>query len=348
MKLYTRLLLAYGYLVALVLVGAAGAALGFFGLGNRIGTVLEDNFESVRASMDMLEALERQDSAVLTALLQPSQPRSDVELSESSFLDALSRARGNVTEEDERPVLDTIESRYEAYRQARDRLLASPPDRPLAEYERACFPRFESVKAEVRRLLDLNHRAMVSADRNAQATAARRALGYAVLTALALLSMGWVSRELRVNLISRLDELRAVAEAIGRGDHRRRASERRMDELGSVARSLNGLLDAHEGVRGESRAREARLRELLVGRVEAERGPAAIVSLGGDVVASTFGDARTSALVSAIEELRCDLADDLSKVGAVERDLEGPDRSLRVRLLVVEGKRAVGWWISAR
>lgn len=348
MKLHTRLLLAYGYLVALVLVGAAGAALGFFGLGDRIGAVLEDNFESVRASMDMLESLERQDSAVLTALLEQSHPLNDVESSERSFLDALARARGNVTEENERPVLETIASSYDEYRQARERLLSSSPERPLATYESECFPQFESVKKEVRRLLDLNHQAMLEADRDAQATAARRALGYAALTALALLSMGWLSRGLRLNLISRLDELRSVAQAIGRGDLRRRASVSQADELGSVARALNGLLDAQEEQRGRSRARETRLRELLVGRLEADKAPAAIVSLGGDLVVSTFAASRTNAIVSAAKELSAGLADDLSSAGPVERDVECEGRSLRYRLLAVEGKRAVGWSVTAR
>jgi len=347
MKLHTRLLLAYGYLVTLVLVGAAGAAIGFFGLGANIATVLEDNFESVRASMDMLEALERQDSAVLTALLEKEHARRDVESSEASFVEALSRARGHVTEEDQRPVLESIAARFDQYRQARDRLLSSPTERSLANYESECFPQFESVKEGVRRLLDLNHAAMVRADRDAQAIAAQRAVGYAVLTALALLSMGWLSRGLRLNVISRLDELRSVAQAIGRGDLRRRASERQADELGSVARALNELLDSHEELRGRSQAREARLRELLVGRVEAENAPAALLGLGGEIVASTFGDEETSAVVSVAEGLRECVPDDLATAGRVERRVECAGKALRFRLLVAGGKRAAGWSVTA-
>ncbi|HXV74810.1 MAG TPA: hypothetical protein VD788_00710, partial [Candidatus Polarisedimenticolaceae bacterium] len=217
MKLHTRLLLAYGYLVTLVLVGAAGAALGFFSLGNRIGAVLDDNFESVRASMEMLEALEHQQNAVLTALLETARAPGDVESSERAFLGALARARRNVTEKQERPALETIAARYDDYREARQRLLAEPPERPFAAYRSECVPLIESVQEGVRRLLELNHGAMVQADRDAQATAARRAIGYAAMTAVALLSMGWLARGLRVNLVARLEDLRAVAQAIGRG-----------------------------------------------------------------------------------------------------------------------------------
>jgi HAMP domain-containing protein len=345
MKLHTRLLFAYGYLVALVLLGAAGAALGFLELGNRIGTMLDDNFESVRTSMEMLEALERQDSAVLAALLEGARSSDEVAISERAFLDALARARGNVTEETERPVLDSIATRYGEYRGARDLLLSSASESPLAEYESEFFPKFESVKEDVRRLLDLNHRAMRRADRDAQATAARRALGYAVLTALALLSMGWLSHSLRVNVIARFEELRSVAQAIGRGDFRRRASEQHTDELGSVARALNGLLDAQEELRGSASAGGRRLVELALARLQAENEAAALISLGGDLLISTFGDVETAAIGEIAGRLRSELPEDLAAAGPVERRVDDQG-GLRFRLLVVNRKRAVGWWVD--
>jgi len=345
MKLHTRLLLGYGYLVTLVLIGAAGAALGFFSLGTSIGTVLDENFESVAASMGMLEALERQDSAVLTALMKKQEARRDVRTSEGSFLEALDRARANVTEEQERPVLDSIAKTYEQYREARDRLLAADLERPLASYESDCFPHFESVKTGVRELLELNQQAMVRADREAQAAAARRAVGYAALTVLALLSMGWLSRGLQRHVISRLEELRSVAEAVGRGDLRRRAAEQQADELSSVARELNRLLDSHEELRGRLQARQARLRELLLGLLEAQPSPAAVVGLGGEIVASTIEESVTSAIEQAAEELRSRIPGDLASSGLVEHDVPCGGAPFRFRLLEAGGKRTVGWLV---
>jgi HAMP domain-containing protein len=160
--------------------------------------------------------------------------------------------------------------------------------------------------------------------------------------------MGWLSRWLRTNLISRLEELRSVAQSIGRGDLRRRASEQQADELGHVAQALNRLLDASEEQDGRSRAAELRLRELLLGRLEAEGRPAALISIGGDVVASTFDDAETSALVAQARRLRDALPDDLATLGTVERDVKGGERPLLFRLLVVDGRRAVGWSVTPR
>ena len=341
------MLLSHGYRVALVLVGAAGVAIGFSGLGNRIGEMLDDNFESVRASMEMLEALERQDSAVLTALLEFDHPRVDVESSERGFLKALDRARANVTEEYEGPALEAIARQFDGYRVARDGLLSSRPERPLAEYERECLPQFESVKERVRGLLELNHQAMVWADREAQSAASKRALGFALLAAIALISLGSLSRDLRVNLISGLDELRSVSQAIEQGDLRRRASAKRTDELGAVARAVNGLLDVHEEFSGRAQVRETRLRELLLGSLDRVGSPAAIVSLGGDMVASTFEELETRLVTSAAADLRRELPDDVGSIGEIRWDVERDGRSYRFRPLVVGKRRAVGWWVTA-
>ena len=346
MKLHTRLLLAYGYLVTLTLIGAAGAALGFFSLGNSIGTVLEENFESVRASMDMMGALERQDSAVLTALLKKEGAQQEVESSEVLFLEALERAGRNVTEEQERPMLESIGKRYEEYREARDGLLAAGVEHPLARYESDCFPYFESVQTSVLQLLELNHQAMKRTDQETQAAAARRALFYAALTALALLSLGWLSRWQRRQVISRLEELRLVAEAVGRGDLRRRAAEQQTDELGSVARELNRLLDSHEELRGTLKARQARSREMLVGLLEAQPSPAVVVGLGGEIVASTFGETVTSAIEHAAEQMESRAAEDLASSDLIEHEIECCSGRFRFRLMVVGGKRPVGWLVT--
>jgi len=346
MKLYTRILLSYGYLVILVLVGAAGAALGFHSLGARIGGMLEDNFQSVRASMTMLESLERQDSAVLTGLLQKeSQPQS-LAAAEESFEDALKLALSHVTEEQERPLLAKIATSFEAYRKARDELLAAQVERPLARYEAECYPYFEAVKVEVRRLLDLNHQAMLRADREAQSAAATRAAGYALLTAIALVSLGLLSQSLRRHIISRLDDLRAVAEAVGQGDFRRRAAEDPRDELGSVASELNRLLDAHENLRGRLDAWQSRQRDLTIGLLQAYDRPVALVDLSGDLMASTLDKPSDQGVVRAARGARQALESADSLDALRDREIDGDGRRYRFRLLLAAGQRPVAWLVE--
>lgn len=343
MTLHTRLVLAFGALALLVVVGAASVALGFHSLGARIGILMEENFESVRASMEMLEAVERQNSAVLRALLDEQGARADIAESEATFFAALSDARANVTEETENPVLDRIESSFEGYKLARDRILASPVESPLAAYESQCFPHFEPVKSGVRELLDLNHKAMLEADARAQWAASRGALGAALVMALALMSVGLLSHRLRSDIIWRIEELRDVAEAVGRGDLRRRAAERRTDELGLVARELNGLLDAYEALRSEIALQERLSGELfgsLVGRLGV---PSALFSSRGTLLASTLSR-EDSRRVRELVRIRS------GREGAGEAQApgvhEGREGRVSIELLRSESGRVTGYLAS--
>jgi len=346
MNLRTRILIGYGYLVTLLVISAAGAALGFHQLGSNIGVVLEENFESVRASMAMLEALERQDSALLARLLQDSAAAGLLAESESSFRAALARAQSNVTIANEREILNDIEERFTAYCAARDRLLGSPPERPLQAYDAETFPAFEAVKSRVFDLLDVNHQAMVEADRAAQRTATRRAALLGLLVTLAVLSMGLLSRGLARHLFARLDELKTVAQAIARGDHTRRAAVERTDELGLVAEQLNAALDRQQELRRTMEGRLGRQRQWLLGLLGAWAERAALVSLDGEIMASTLGSLDTAAVAEAAARLREEVRD----AGSGPRDvtLEARDRNIGFRLLLADGTRPSAWLATLR
>jgi len=290
MRLRTRILFGYWYLVILLIISAVGAALGFHRLGDNIGRVLTENFDSIHASISMTESLERQDSAVLAVLLGKDGAREQLESSETTFSEALARARSNITIKEEVEVIDDIERRFAAFTAARDELLDAPPEYPLRAYEDETFPRFEEVKGRVLDLLELNYQAMVEADRHAQSTALRRASTLALLVLVALFSLAFLSRSMNRDVLVRLDELAEVAEAIAAGGIHRRASAERPDELGVVARQLNAVLDRLQEVRGAGDGRVALYRELLVGLMGALPGPSAVLDLDGGVLASTFDE----------------------------------------------------------
>ncbi len=342
MKLRTRILLGYWYLVALLVVSAVAAALGFHRLGSDIGTVLDENFESVRASMLMLDALERQDSAVLASLLGEEGAPAAMSASEAAFTEAVSRARGNVTLAEESPVLDEIERRYAAFRQARDRLLSEPGERPLRAYETESFPLFGAVKDKVFELLDLNHRAMVEADVRAQHAARLSAMGYGLLVLIALLSLAVLSQALGHVVLDRLTDLGTVARAIAAGDRRRRATPVHPDELGVVAEQLNAVLDRLAEVEGSAEGRLGQERQLSLALLGEIGAPAAVVSLSGAVVASSLPPERSGALERAARQLPAGRLGD--KPPGFTVDLS--DLGLRCRLLRNGPARVVGWLVE--
>ena len=303
MRVATRILLGYWYLVILLVITAAGAALGFHRLGSNIGRVLADNVESVRASTAMIEALERQDSALLAGLLGKDRAAADLEASEAAFRESLARARSNITIEHEAAVIDDIEGRFEDFAAARDRLLGESPARPLQAYDEETFPRFEAVKQRVLDLLELNHQAMVEADREAETTASRRAATLAMVVLLALFSLALLSRALHRVVLDRLQELADVAEAIARGSFERRASDRHSDELGAVARQLNAVLDRQQQAMALVESRVSLYRELVIALLGSRPTPAGIIGLDGRLLASTMEDAVTDGLSAGSDGL---------------------------------------------
>lgn len=338
MNLHTRILLGYGYLVTLLLISAVGAALGFHQLGSNLGTVLSENFESVRSSMLMLEALERQDSAVLGSLFEEDDSRELLEKSEASFLEALAQAGSNVTLPQEGDLVREIGRSFEDYRRARDRLLQDRPERPLRAYETETYPRFEIVKRKVLALLDANHAAMVEADRGAQREATVRAVLHGLLVVVALLSLSFLSRAMRRNIFARLADFRAVAEAIAAGDHRRRAAVDAQDELGVIARQLNVILDEHQQLENVMQGRLNVQRQLVLGLLRARDRRAAVLSRDGQVVASTLDEPDTRAVAEAAARL----PEPDAAAPSLTREAAGA-RSVTFSPLATPAGRPVGW-----
>lgn len=338
MTLHNRLLLTYGYLVFLVILGAVSAAFGFRDLGASIGGVLGQNFESVRASTGMLEGLERQDSAMLALLMDKANARRSLEEAEAAFRDALAHAERSISIAQEQAILTSIAGDFETYRRARDELIQNTPDRPLEQYERLVYPAFDAVKTGILALIDVNHDAMVRADEQAMRSATTRAALHALLVAAAVVSLAPLARMLRRDVLGRIRELSDVAQAIAGGDARRRATIDHNDELGMVARQLNSVLDQVQQARSEAGGRLARERRLLRAVVSSLGAPAALAAADGQLIVDTLAPEMRRQLVPLIQHhCRADVAREV--------DLETPAGRFTLRPLEPDGGALLGWLV---
>ena len=157
---------------------------------------------------------------------------------------------------------------------------------------------------------------------------------------LALFSLAVLSRLLNTALLSRLDELAAVAEAVARGGVDRRAAAEHTDELGVVARELNAVLDRQEELRNLMEARATLYRELLMGLLDALHGPAALLGLDGRILASTF-DRDTDRLLEHAAS-RFPLPPD----GPSPTTLPLTTETLTLQTLCSPGERPLAWLAS--
>lgn len=348
MTLRVRLLLGYGYLVALLLLTAGSATLGFLTLSAGIDTILEENFRSISASTRMVESLERQDSATLAALLDPAADRRPLERFAEEFEAGLAEALANITEEQEEEILRQIGDQYAAYRAAREVLLAEAHERPLVAYEAQVAPTFNRVKESVFRLLNVNHQAMIEADQAARRTAVRSGAWLGFLVTVALLSLIFLSRAMQRHILSRLADLSEMSAAVARGDTRRRLLIEGDDELADLARHFNSSLDRHAELGAQMAGKISQEKQLALGLLDALQRPAVILGLDGRNLARSRHDlpaAWRRAVEEWVEDEGRDVLNEAPTGAAVDARVidTGDGNRARVRLLLAEGVRPVAW-----
>lgn len=351
MRLRNRLVLGYAYLVALLLVAAGSAMIGFFNLSAGIDTILKDNVRSIQASTRMLAALERQDSASLAELLGGTSRLAEMQKFERDFDQALVDAEENITEPEETQILSNVRKLYDVYRSLRATAMRADPGRPLGGYGEKVLPAFNAVRAEVLRLLDVNHAAMVRADGRAKEDALRNGLALGLLVAVALLTSALLSRGMQRQILQRLDELKGSMEAIVARDPDRRLNPRGEDELADIARHFNALLDANAKLRAGSESRLALERRISLALLARFGSGTAILSLTGEQIAGDpqFTDDETE---TALEEwARTEgrkICDALPRQG---RSNGEPPRlthaGCSLELLLAPGGRPAGWLVQA-
>jgi HAMP domain-containing protein len=351
MNLGTRILLGYGFLITVLVLTAAGAALGFHQLGRGIEMVMEENFESVSAATQMLEALERQDSASLSLVLGKREAARDLDAERKRFTRELGRAEANITMEGEGEALAAVTRLFSTYSAALDTLIASGPHATLAGYDTKTLPRFMAVKEAVLHLLELNHQAMLDADKSARRFAMRGSIVLGLVVAGTLLSFGFISRLLNRDLLLRLIDMNNAVKDVAAGDLGRRFDPVQNDELGSLARQLNAALDARSEAEGKMKGMLSQQRQLLFAMLERWGRGAALIGLDGVLIASTLTDERNRVIGdnrnairerarAAIRKAPADLKNTTLQIVTDEGE------TLSLAALVAGRQRPVGWIVT--
>jgi HAMP domain-containing protein len=351
MTLRTRLLLGYGYLIALLLLSVGTAAFNSQRVSRNIQSVVNDNLESLSAAVEMLEQMERQDSATLVGMLQRDEPTAMVE-AEEDFDAAVKRAQEHASSEDERVMLEHLIEDYDAYRKAREALLSSLPEQPYAAYKETVFPAFDKLKRAARDYLDNKKSALGVASLEASQSAIEAAVLLGVLVTVALLSLGPLSRSLQRDVLGRLSEVGHVTEAIASGDRRRRVRDFYQDELGQVARQLNAALDRQQELESQMQGRLLEQRRVLVGLLKQWPMPAALIGIDGELVASTLSETDEAELDRLTPRVRMAakvlMTRRFVRAEELSADIKASDgvRVVQMRALASGDNQIAGWLAS--
>ena len=162
MGLRTKILSGFLILTMMLVVAGVWSVYELTTVGTSVQRMLDDNYKSINAGRTMIEALEREDSAVLLLLSGNwEQGRSILGSADSLFQKGFTIAQQNVTIPGEPGFVDEIRSRYDVYRGSwKEPIVGTSKEGNLNWYFQQVHQAFLDVRLSVEELIALNDQTM--------------------------------------------------------------------------------------------------------------------------------------------------------------------------------------------
>ncbi len=279
MPLKKKILIGYG--VGFVLMGlvVGWAVLNLIALGRASDAILKENYRSILAAENMLDALQRQDSGILLLLLGEVAPGvAQVRENEPVFWEWLARAKDNITIPGEGDLVQAIEAEYQGFR---DRLFEltrqgathgglKPP--PGNVYRQTIRPLIAGVRGACIQLRQLNEATMYAASVTAGHAAERAIWSTLVVAGLAFAVALVFSLLLAERIVRPIRRFADASRKLSAGDYAVQVPVEARDELGLLAGEFNRMA-----------AQLGRYHELNIDQIVAERNK-------GEAILSSIDD----------------------------------------------------------
>ncbi|RJQ83616.1 MAG: HAMP domain-containing protein [Desulfobacteraceae bacterium] len=246
MTLKKKISIGYGVAFALMGLVIAWAVINLVSLGKATDAILSENYRSIIAAENMVDALERQDSAILLMLLDDTvNGVAQFRQNEAVFIEWLARAKDNITIAGEAQLVQGIEGDYSAYRHhfssMTDLLGREKQSLRLPNYQRTIYPLFAKVREACIGLRNLNEETMYSASVKAGNVASRAIWSTVAVAASALVVALVFSMILAERLVGPIRRFMEASRKISSGDYAVRVPVETRDELGRLATEFNQM-----------------------------------------------------------------------------------------------------------
>jgi NtrC-family two-component system sensor histidine kinase KinB len=243
----TKILLGYGASLLLIIVVLSWAVVLILRLGRASESILRENYQSIQAAENMIDAVERQDSATLLILLgYEQQGASEFRENETLFLQWLGRAKDNITIPGEKEIVDSLEKSYSRYLTEIPNLQLlhrSDPVKAADSYHEVVLPLFRSIRDACVRLRDLNHETMYAASNRANKISVQAVFSISVIGGASVILVIVFSLFVS-HLISRpVTELKEAALQVAQGNYDVQVPVRGADELALLATQFNLMIE---------------------------------------------------------------------------------------------------------
>ena len=175
MGLRMKVLSGFLVLTLMLLIAGVWSVYELSSAGTSVQRLLDDNYKSINAAKNMVDALEREDNGLLLLLSgKQDQGRSIIESADSRFQQEFNIAQNNVTILGEQANIDAIESRYKTYKDLwMKAVVDTSTERKLNWYFKEAHQAFLNVKSYVEKLMTLNDKTMYQTASNLKKRAHR-------------------------------------------------------------------------------------------------------------------------------------------------------------------------------
>lgn len=238
--------LLYLSLVVLIAIVGITASVNLFNLSRAIDGLMIANYRSINAATKMIEAIERQDSAVLTYINVDAQSGKELFASSNEeFLKWYNVDANNITEPGERDVVSSLNTSYTNYVEQFLDLQEIRSQQGIAKanefYNNKMSREFINTKNQLKKLSLLNEKAMFRS-KDAATENARNSM-YLVLgiSIFAIIGGFAVSRFFTNRFLMPITVLTKTMKLIKAGDLNQEANINTKDEIGELSLEFNNM-----------------------------------------------------------------------------------------------------------
>lgn len=245
--LKSKITLVYLCLVILIAVVGITSVANLYILARAIDGLMIDNYKSINALTNMLDALERQDNAVLTYINIDTEKGMDMfSENRSTFINWLNiESTNNITESGEKKLLTDINKYYQDYllhfNQLREIRNNGSPDKLVGFYNTSISPDYAKLKQELKDLTLMNEKAMF--DGKDKATNNIRKIMYIILVlSTAAVTGGFVLSIFFTNrFLMPMHSMTQTIKLVRAGDLNQQIDIISPDEIGELAQEFNNM-----------------------------------------------------------------------------------------------------------
>jgi len=241
-----KITLVYLGLVILIAIVGTTASFNLYGLSTAIDGLMISNYKSISAVNNMIDAIERQDSAVLMYInVDPPKGKELFADKNDEFLKWYYMTANNITEKGEKELIDTIKASYTKYVKLffdlQEIKNTQNIEKAVEFYNKKMTPEFVSTKNVLQQLCKLNEDSMFRSKLSATENSNKSMYLVLTLSILAIIGGYAISKFFTNKFLMPVTMLTQTMRLVKAGDLNQQANAISKDEIGELADEFNNM-----------------------------------------------------------------------------------------------------------